>query len=182
MGRPKLLLPFRGDTVIGSLVAALRQGGVGRLVVVRAPEDDALAAWCKAANVEETVSTEPERGMLASIWAGLAALGGAEALRNDRLLVTPADLPLLAAATVSALLCVEAALAVPTYRGRRGHPLLVSGPLIAEIERLDPAVGLRQLLERYAAALREIPLDDPGVVLDVDTDAGYRAALAASGP
>jgi molybdenum cofactor cytidylyltransferase len=182
MGRPKLLLPFRGDTVIGSLVAALREGGVGRIVVVRAAADAALAAWCRGAGVGSAVNPQPERGMLTSIHAGLAALGGAPALREERLLVSPADLPLLTAGTVAELLRVQATLAVPTYRGRRGHPLLVAGPLIAEIELLDPTVGLRQLLERCAAEAREIPVEDPGVVLDVDTAAAYEAAVAASGP
>jgi molybdenum cofactor cytidylyltransferase len=178
MGRAKLLLPFRGDTILGSLVAALHAGGVGRIVVVRAPGDDALAAWCREAGVDDAVNPAPERGMLSSIQAGLAALGGALALRRERLAVCPADLPLLTAGTVATLLRSTAPLAVPSYRGRRGHPLVLAGDLAPEIEQLDPAVGLRQLLERRAADLQAVAVDDPGILLDVDTPEAYEAALA----
>lgn len=177
MGRAKLLLPFRDDTVIGSLVLSLRKGGVGRIVVVRAPSDLALDAWCRKGGVEQAVNPAPERGMLTSILAGLVALGGAPALRHDRLLISPADLPLLTAETVAALLRARSPLAVPTYHGRRGHPLLLAGELIPEIEELDPAVGLRQLLERRRADLRELPVQDPGILLDVDTPQEYAEAL-----
>jgi CTP:molybdopterin cytidylyltransferase MocA len=130
--------------------------------------------------VDQALNPDPERGMLSSIQVGLAALGGAPALRDDRLLVSPADLPLLAAATVAALLRTAAPLVVPTYRGRRGHPLLLSGELVAEIEQLDPAVGLRQLLERRRCDVRELPVEDPGVLLDVDTPEAYDEALGVS--
>ncbi len=65
-------------------------------------------------------------------------------------------------------------LRVPLYRGRRGHPLLIHPPLIREIARLDPARGLRQLLENHPTEVEEVPVEDPGVLADLDTPADYR--------
>jgi molybdenum cofactor cytidylyltransferase len=177
MGRPKLLLPFGDTTVAGALLASLREAGVTRTVVVVAPADDALRACAVGAGAAVTVNPDPARGMLSSILAGLEALGGALALEaaGELLLVTPADLPSIRPSTIVLLLEAlrreEASLAVPAYRGKRGHPLAIAPAVVGELERLDPAIGLHQLLDR--CPLIELAVEDPGVVFDVDTPAQY---------
>jgi molybdenum cofactor cytidylyltransferase len=179
MGRPKLLLPFRSGPLVAAVVSALRAGGVDGIVLVTATGDDELRAWARQAGVATAVNPAPERGMLSSIQDGITALGGADALarRGDVLLVCPADLPHLDPESVAGLLRQMAAsnarLAVPVYQGRRGHPLALAPALIPEIFDLDPEIGLKQLRNRHEAELLEVPVDDPGVVWDVDTPADY---------
>ncbi len=179
MGRPKLLLPFRGAPLVAAVVDALRTGGVEAIVLVTAPEDEDLRSWARQAGVATAVNPEPARGMLSSIQEGVDALGGADALarRSAVLLVSPADLPDLRAESVVELLArmtaAGAPLAVPVHQGRRGHPLALAPALIPEIFTLDPAVGLKQLRDRHAAELLEVAVDDPGVVMDVDTPEDY---------
>ena len=179
MGRPKLLLPFRGAPLVAAVVEALRTGGVEAIVLVTAPEDEDLRSWARLAGVATAVNPAPARGMLSSIQEGIDALGGADALvrRGAVLLVSPADLPRLDPKSVAELLARMAAtgapLAVPVHQGRRGHPLALAPALIPEIFTLDPAVGLKQLRDRHAAELLEVAVDDPGVVMDVDTPADY---------
>jgi molybdenum cofactor cytidylyltransferase len=183
MGRPKLLLPFRGGPVVGAVVAALRQAGAGPIALVTSAERADVQDWARAAGLIVALNPDPGRGMLSSIQAGLAALGGGAGLarRGEVLLVVPADLPALQASTVAELLRRQAAaaapLAVPVCRGRRGHPLAIAPGLIPEIERLDPDVGLRQLLDRHAAALLEVEVEDSGAVDDVDTPGDYERLL-----
>jgi len=179
MGRHKLLLPFRGAPLVASVVAALRAGGVEGIVLVTAADDEELRQWARQAGVVTAVNPAPERGMLSSIQEGIAALGGADALarRGDTLLVSPADLPRLAPESVAGLLRrmaeAKAPLSVPLYQGKRGHPLALAAALIPEILHLDPQIGLKQLRDRHEAELLEVPVDDPGVVADIDTPADY---------
>ncbi|HSS48444.1 MAG TPA: nucleotidyltransferase family protein [Thermoanaerobaculia bacterium] len=179
MGRPKLLLPFRGEPLVASVVGALRAGGVAGIVLVTAADDDELREWARQAGVATAVNPAPERGMLSSIQEGIAALGGADALarQGDVLLVSPADLPHLSSRSVAELLrrmaAAQAPLAVPVYQGQRGHPLALAPALIPEVLHLDPEIGLKQLRDRHEAELLEVPVDDPGVVSDVDTPADY---------
>lgn len=182
MGRRKLLLPFAGGTVIGGLVEALVEGGAGEVALVVAPGDEELAAWARERSLALAVNPRPEDGMLSTIRAGLDAVGGTTALAaaGRPVLVAPADLPALSPATVRAVLAALAAgapLAVPIHRGRRGHPLGIAPALLPEIDRLDPAVGLRELLDRHAAELREVPVDDRGAIEDVDTPEDYARLL-----
>ncbi len=183
MGRPKLLLPYRGRPLLRALLDSLAGAGVEKMVVVVAPGEAALRDLAEEAGAAVAVNPDPSRGMLSSVWAGLEALGGGERLaaRGRALLVVPADHPAVASGTIGRLAKAveggEAALALPVFEGRRGHPLAIAGRLVPEIAGLDPAIGLRQLLEARAAELLELPVEDPGVVLDVDTPEDYRRLI-----
>ena len=177
MGRPKLLLPVNGRPMVAGVVEALRGGGVREIVLVTAPDDEALQSWARQNGVTVAINPNPDRGMLSTIQEGIAALGGSE---GEILLVSPADLPNLQSETVSNLLrkMIEtgAPLAVPTFHGKRGHPLAIASRLIPEIDTLDPNVGLKQLRDRHEAELLEIEVEDAGVVQDVDTPEDYEQA------
>lgn len=186
MGRAKLLLPFGETTVLGAVIRALEAGGVSRVVAVRAAADREIRRWAAAHGIETVVNSEPERPMLHSVLQGLLALGGVEALSRNgtAVLICPGDLPSLAPSSVAAVIAaVErgALLAVPVHGAKRGHPLAVAPSVLAEIPKLDPRIGLRQLLQREPNAVTRVPVDDPGVLRDVDTPEDYRRLAAAAG-
>lgn len=184
MGRPKLLLPVNGRPMVAGAVEALRRGGAREIVLVTAPGDEDLQAWARENEVTVAINPDPDRGMLSTIQEGIAALGGFAELarRGEALLVSPADLPHLQFETVSNLLRkmseTGAPLALPTFRGKRGHPLAIAPGLIPEIDTLDPNVGLKQLRDRHEAELLEIEVEDAGVIQDVDTPEDYHRIIS----
>jgi len=104
-------------------------------------------------------------GMGFSIAAGVSATGDA-----DGWLIVPGDMPMLRA---SSMVAVAQALeqypvAYAQYRGQRGHPVGFSAELYSELVGLQGDEGARRLVARYPA--QAVDLDDPGVLLDVDTD------------
>jgi len=104
-------------------------------------------------------------GMGFSIAAGVSATGDA-----DGWLIVPGDMPMLRA---SSMVAVAEALeqypvAYAQYRGQRGHPVGFSAELYSELVGLQGDEGARRLVARYPA--QAVDLDDPGVLLDVDTD------------
>jgi molybdenum cofactor cytidylyltransferase len=179
MGRPKLLLRYGQDTILGATLAALRDGGVRHTVLVVQPADQELRSWAEGRDLQWTINPRPDDGMLTSVWAGLEAVGGVEALiaAREELLVCPGDLPRLRADTVAALLresrATQASLLVPRCGNERGHPLIIGPDLLAEIATLDPEVGLRGLRLRHPERTVEVEVGDPGVVHDVDTPEDY---------
>lgn len=59
---------------------------------------------------------------------------------------------------------------VPTYRGQRGNPVVLSAALALEIEALTGDAGAGPLL-RGRPDIVEHETDDPAVTLDIDTPA-----------
>jgi len=175
LGRSKALLPFGGKTVLEALLDTLDRGGVQRLRVVAAAGDAPLAALCKSKGIGLELNRRPERGMLSSIRVGVEALAP-DLGDDDVVLICPVDYPSIRWRTISSILAAvpaAASAAVVTFDGRRAHPLALAKSAMADLERLDLEVGLRQIYERREVL--EVAVDDPGTRADLDTWADYAA-------
>ena len=65
---------------------------------------------------------------------------------------------------------------VPRHRSKRGHPLVLAPGWVARIPELAPHEGgLRHILELAGGAVREVVVDDPGCLRDVDTPQEYES-------
>ncbi|MBV8268508.1 MAG: nucleotidyltransferase family protein [Planctomycetaceae bacterium] len=181
MGRPKLILPVGGETVIARVVAALVAGGAGPVLVVVPPASASgaiiLAEEAERAGAAVVVAPERPADMRASIELGLGRLDRGPA--PDAVLIAPGDslgiTPALVARVVEQRAKVEPrAIVVPVYRGRRGHPIALPWCLATEVKSLPMGVGLNALVARHAADLVEFEVDEPGAVADLDTPEDYR--------
>lgn len=99
-----------------------------------------------------------------SIATGVCARSGAPGW-----LVLPADMPLVSSATLQAVghALEHHPVTYAQHRGRRGHPVGFAAELYSELATLTGDEGARRLTARYPAWGVEV--DDPGVLLDVDT-------------
>jgi len=165
MGRPKALLDYQGETFL-SRSARLFQPFCDPVIVVLPPS----GLECPA-GVICTVNPAPERGMLTSLQCGLGALPDSARF----VFFTPVDLPAVAPQTVSALreAAGKAPAIIPRYSGRRGHPVLILRELVTEFLELRPPATGRDVIERHAAEIRYVDVDDPGIVTDIDEPADY---------
>ena len=115
-------------------------------------------------------------GMGHSIASGVSARANASGW-----LILPGDMPLVRPAT---LVAVAAGLehhpvVCAHHKGRRGHPVGFSSELYSELVTLSGDEGARRLVARYPALGLE--LDDPGVLVDVDTEADLASVRQALG-
>jgi bifunctional UDP-N-acetylglucosamine pyrophosphorylase/glucosamine-1-phosphate N-acetyltransferase len=107
---PKVLHRIAGLPLLGHVAAALKDAGVGRIVVVTAPGGEAVRAYAASLDLESVVQ-DRQLGTGHAAASAEAALAGFE----GRLVVVNGDMPLVTAATIAA--CLEAA-------GRTGLALL----------------------------------------------------------
>lgn len=89
-------------------------------------------------------------------------------------LVLPGDLPLVRADSLQrvAEALQQSAVVVPMYKGDRGHPVgFRAGECGAALQALQGAEGAAALVRQWAAAglVTQLDLDDPGIVIDIDT-------------
>ena len=162
-GVAKALLPAGDRTFLARIVATAGDVGVAArdvVVVVAAPFRDAVAAAARALGTIVVDNPAPERGMGSSVACGFAALPPG----LDAAFLWPVDHPWVAASTLAAL--VAAGGGSPAHVGRRGHPPLIAHAQFAALAAAaDHPDGARGVLRGSLAA---IPVDDPGVLRDVD--------------
>jgi CTP:molybdopterin cytidylyltransferase MocA len=174
IGRPKALLTLgpTGPTFVDAIAETLRTAGVPVWRIVVAPGFAPRRA-------QDVVNPDPSLGMLSSIQCGLADF----AETPEAVLVWPVDHPLVVPATVGAIIAAfrrgKAPVVVPTYGGRRGHPVLFAARVFPEILAADRSRGAREVVHAHDDRL-ELGVNDPGVVEDIDTTADYERVFGAS--
>ena len=184
MGRPKLALPFGGSTVLECVIAALRTGGVERILVVCGPRAPELVPLALNGGAQVLVLTEPTPDMRATIEHGLAwAEHEWRPSPEDAFLLVPADHPTIDSEVVrrlteTGLASRSRSIAIPTYQGKRGHPTLIAWKHVSGIRSLPPDVGLNRYLRGHAAETVELLVESDSVLIDLDTPEDYELLLA----
>jgi len=119
------------------------------------------------------------RGIAHSLRAALDALE--PYVQVDAVCIGLADQPLVAPEAYQRLAAAHndgASLAVATYEGQRGNPVLIERSLWGEARSLPGDVGARALMQRHGVV--EIDCTDAGAPTDVDTLDDLRALEASS--
>lgn len=169
----KLEEPLGATTVLGTTLRNATQTQLPVLVVTTAARAALVGKQFATRDILVVSDADAARGMGASIAAGVAERSGASGW-----MVLPGDMPLV---TPASMLAVATAMeqypvAFAQHRGRRGHPVGFSAELYSELVRLTGDDGARRVIARYPA--HGVELDDPGVLLDVDTVADLDALRA----
>jgi len=169
MGRPKALLPYREGTFLEHLIEVTRHPRIGVTRVVLGAGAEVIRTIAKLDPSVVVINPGWEEGQLSSVNAGLRSLVGVDA---DGIVLCPVDHPLVSARLVSEL--VERfyennkAIVVPTYGGRRGHPVIFSNELFGELLAAPTDKGARAVVWAHAADILEVPTDEEGVVLNIN--------------
>lgn len=175
LGQPKQLLPYRGGTLLGHVLATARACPFDQLVCVLAGGAEEIRAAVDLEGVEVAENPRFGEGCSSSIAAALSALDG----RCQLLVLMLGDQPGVAADTVAALLAGrgDAPLAACAYEDGRGHPLAFARGTFSELAALHGDRGVWKLLDRRAAEVVDVPVAGQ-VPRDVDTWDDYEAVLA----
>jgi molybdenum cofactor cytidylyltransferase len=175
MGRAKAMLPYRGGTFVSVLAETL---GIHCAPVYAVFGFEAGVLMKQApASVIPVENPDYAQGMLTSLQAALRAMPGVP----ERILFTLVDHPSIAGSTVRELLRSSAPIVIPRYLGKRGHPVVMRREIALEVIA-EPQTGkLNHVVDRHAAEILYLDLDDPGVRDDIDNPQLYQDLLAREG-
>lgn len=170
MGDFKPLLSIGPRTLLGHAITLFQICGIADIVVVTGHKWQALQQELNRYHCPSVLHEQFADGMFSSVQAGLKALDPA----NEAFFLLPVDIPLVRPNTVWALLTAlnqapSALVFYPLYRSRRGHPPLIRSGLAAEILSFDGRGGLQALLKKHRRHARNVPVNDPFILLDADT-------------
>ena len=178
LGQPKQLLPYRGQTLLRRAAETGLAAGLAPLVVVIGPDPEAMRQELSGLPVQIVENPCYLEGQSTSMRAGLAALPPT----TNAVVMLLVDLPAVDASVVRELVDAWGAsgwpIVRPTYKGLSGNPVLFEARFFPELAATEGDEGGRAVLRAHTGDVYLLPVDNPGVLHDVDTWAAYKDLLA----
>ncbi len=170
----KLLTDVDGRAMVNRVAEQITASKAEGLLVVTGHEKDQVEAALKDHATAFVHNSDYADGLSTSLKSGLRALPDAMEGDWDGVIVCLGDMPLVLADHIDQLIRafdpVEGrSICVPVHGRKRGNPVVWSKQFIAEILAVTGDIGARHLLEEHADQVIEVPIDQDGVLFDVDT-------------
>lgn len=169
VGQLKQMLDWSGRSILCHVAGMLLDAGLQPVVVVLGHQRDRLAAELRGVDVHIVENPDYETGMFGSVRCGLAALSK----DVTRCVVALVDLPGVDSDVVRQLVGAhegrDAAVTIPRYAGRTGHPVVLDRDVIDAALAADPTGTLRDVLAGFADRTVYVDVDTDRVVRDIDT-------------
>lgn len=147
---------------------------VSEVIVVVGYRFDEIIRSLGNSSVKYVYNKMFSEGMSSSVKVGVSSV----AKYSDIVFIHPGDVPFIKEETIEKLVNKSIELyghrrdfiIIPRYRGKGGHPLVVSRKLIKHVlEIREEERGLKGFLKRYSGHRVHIDVDDPGILYDIDT-------------
>ena len=174
-GQYKMALPLGDRTVIEKSIEGMYDLVSQVLVVVGWKADQIRSLLSAYHKVEFVLNEDFRAGMFSSVKAGISHV------RAPFFFLLPGDHPLIDAKVYAHMLATtddiaSSGIVIPTFGGRKGHPVLFSSDLIPKILRYPDTATLRDYIRTKGHT--EIEVEQEGILVDMDTLEDYRAVLA----
>jgi molybdenum cofactor cytidylyltransferase len=177
MGFPKMLLPFKGITMLENVIRNVTGSAVDNTLVVLGAQRETLTELVSKSSVTCCFNDNYKEGMLSSVKCGFRNLPS----DFQAVLVFQGDQPLISPKVINKVIegyiSHNKGIVIPVYKRKRGHPILIGRKYLYEIEMLDNKEGLRSLSQKFSEDVLEVETDDPGILRDFDTYEEYKNEL-----
>ena len=182
MGSPKaLLLTPQGRTFVVAIAQTFADAGLDDIVIVTGRDHDRITAAVAAepsltTRVRIVCNPDPARGQLSSL---LTAMDAVVKPDTKAIVVTLVDVPMLTVDIVRLVVSewqrTRAPIVRPAIGDRHGHPVIFDRDLFDELRAAPMSAGAKSVVRAHARDVLNVPVDDEGCLVDVDTPAEYRA-------
>ena len=183
MGSPKALASIHGKTFLQHLLEAVRHPRIGVTGIILGAYADDIRTKLDIGSASIVVNDRWEKGQLSSIHAAISSLSETT---TEGLLVCPVDHPLISASLVAQLIATFDStgkkIILPTFHGRRGHPVLFHSELYPELLAASLEVGAREVVWAHTNDVAEVPTEEEGVILNLNDPEILRKTQEANRP
>jgi molybdenum cofactor cytidylyltransferase len=177
MGSPKMLLPFKGLTMIENVIANVSDSQVNNIMVVLGAVREPIVKLVRTKAVNYCFNENYIDGMLSSVVCGFRNIpidhGAVLVFQGDQPLVTPKVIN----SVIDVYLSSGKGIVIPVYKSKRGHPVLIDRKYRLEINKLSPDDGLRSLAHKFPDDVLEVETDEAGILRDFDTYDEYKNGI-----
>jgi molybdenum cofactor cytidylyltransferase len=175
MGKLKQLMPLGQSTIIERAIDNLTASAVDEVIVVLGHKAEEIKEAISTRSVKIAFNPSYGEGMSTSIIAGLKLVDP----RAQAVMLALGDQPSVDSQTINRLIDEfhksDKGIALPTYKGRRGHPVIFAASYKAELLKLKGDIGAREIIKHHPQDVLEVAVDSAGVISDIDTEEDYPA-------
>lgn len=182
MGQAKLILPYKGGTVLGTVLSTLNSEGISPLITVTGGARTSVERILRDLPFEVVIAhnPRPDRSeMMDSLRIGMAHLPA----DLDAFLVVLGDQPQIQGDIVSRLVQLfhetGHSLIIPSFQMRRGHPWLIGRENWGKLLALEPQQTMRDYLRQNSSRIRYLEVNSASILEDLDTPDDYKRATGA---
>lgn len=166
----KLLAEVAGRPMVAHAAEALTRSKAEGLTVITGHAPEAVHAAVAERDARFVHNPDFDQGLSTSLKRGIAALPE----DVDGALICLGDMPRVTAVVLDRLIAAfdpteNRAICVPTYRGKRGNPVLFARRFFAEMQDLAGDTGAKTLIGAYEDQVVEVEMPDDAILNDIDT-------------
>jgi molybdenum cofactor cytidylyltransferase len=180
MGMIKQLLRIDGRPVLQHVLDHVCASEVGEIVLVLGASADVIRREIDVQGVRVVLNVNYAQGMGTSLKAGLSAV----VPEAEAAVIVLADQPFVRTSTVNQLIeehrRTKAQIVIPTYRGFRGNPVLLDRAVFPEVMMLSGDTGCRAIFGDHPEGLVRLPVEDVGILQDIDRQGDMEALRRAA--
>ena len=183
----KLLFEIKpGMSILEFLLRSILASKVDQIIVVLGYEADLLASRIQNLNADSLLTViNPDYqkgGMSSSVRRGID-----HALDSHAIMITPADIPFIPFEVFNKLIDYyqshKPRLIIPTYKNRKGHPILISSELFENVRAVsEERRGLKEIIDTYYDEIVFLSTEEEGILQDVDNYEDINRLLSRTNP
>lgn len=165
----KMTLAFNGKTIIENTIDNMLET-CSKIYVIGGYQIEVLQPIVQRYSRVILVNNQDYlTGMYSSVKKGMSCI------TTERFFFTPGDYPLILPEVYQSMLRVAAPVVIPTYKGRKGHPVLFDQAIARSVLLDQKSCSLRDVIQQHEKALVEV--DCRGILMDLDTIEDYKLLL-----
>jgi molybdenum cofactor cytidylyltransferase len=147
---------------------------VNHTIVVTGSHEEKIQEELKGYDLSFVYNEKFETGMLSSVQKGVETLNH----KVDGFMVLLGDQPMVSAKVIDRMISVfqktRKGLLVPTFQGKRGHPVIIASNYRDQIKSINPEIGLRELFLNNQVDILEVEMNTNDILKDIDTPEDYQ--------
>jgi molybdenum cofactor cytidylyltransferase len=169
MGKPKQLLPYNGLTFVDSILNKFSEIGCEPIITILGATAELICEKTKVHKFQCFRNPNPEEGQLSSLQIAVAHLPE----DSEGFIMALVDHPMVKLDTYQKLFEMAKEnpgnIIVPEFYGQKGHPVYFGRTFFDSILHLPLNDGARVVLRENPADVMYLPVDDEGILKDIDT-------------
>lgn len=173
----KLLALLDGKPMLRHVAEALKATSAERVVMVVGHEAEKVKSVVWDMGIDVIDNPNYREGLSTSVKAGFDTLKDTA----DGILVCLGDMPFVSSDEINQMIEVfdpleGRAIVTPTFKGKRGNPVLISAQFADEVAKITGDMGAKAIIAENDHLVHSVEFDSPAIFTDIDTPEMLKAA------